>query len=739
MRKAIALCILLMLVSVLLAETALPSGVAIASPSWPPYRTVKGAQTVIVITVEFPDSRHATSAGYLEDLIFRKIDGYYREVSYNQCWIVGNVTKRWYQMSKSSAAYEWDGKSNVQTYMNPFVQEAIRLADDEVDYSNYRFIAIVHSARWRNAWGFMAAQNINSREGTYTVNVAIISEHHSESVFAHEFGHILGGLPDMYGIVDGQYLPIFVGPWDLMSQTGGYIQHFSAWSKIKLGWIPFHAIVTAPRKRAITVTIDPLEVPSSGTLALTIPLKAGTYYIVEVRERIGFDRYLPDYGVLIYFVDETKTKWGESPLMVQDGNPNTSTFDDAAFDLRAGKRSAFFDPKNDISIVIVGRERSSYTIFVGSVSQGEAIMREREKASAAIKAMDEANMSIQRAAAEGRMEGLDVARSLLSNASIAFAKGNYSAAVMLAKRAKESADAAVPPQYPRTIRVSDHFTCRSVSSHGEWRDKTDRFNTTDQAVYIWCYLEDLTIGKTYYLRYVWINPRNETYATIEGNFTAMPYPSRRAWACIYIKGHKPEGLPGEWRCEVYYREEGGEWAHAFTERFAIQGPPQGLPAGAGGLIGLIAIAIAIIALALMIKWAKGEPYISTALAKAGKAMAVVGLLAFAPSFALLIPEVSRSLALSAGTIEGLRALFLLGLALLIAGVAIYGLARRTFYSGLQGFLMSRRGPVGFGELVERFGIEEGDIERIALRLNARRGFKGRITVDPERREVGYSG
>jgi len=120
-------------------------------------------------------------------------------------------------------------------------------------------------------------------------------------------------------------------------------------------------------------------------------------------------------------------------------------------------------------------------------------------------------------------------------------------------------------------------------------------------------------------------------------------------------------------------------------------------------------------------------------------MAAVGFLVFAPSLAFLVPEVSLYLGLSHGTIEGLRILLLLGLAILIAGTVIYGMARRAFYSGLQGFLMSRRGPVGFGELVERFGIKEGDIERIVLRLNARREFRGRITVDPERREVSYSG
>jgi hypothetical protein len=289
------------------------------------------------------------------------------------------------------------------------------------------------------------------------------------------------------------------------------------------------------------------------------------------------------------------------------------------------------------------------------------------------------------------------------------------------------------------VRISEHFTCKNVSSRGDWRDKTDRFNTTDPAAYVWWYLEDLTVGETYHLRYVWINPRNETYAISMGNFTATPYPSRRAWAWIYIRGHEPERLPGEWRCEVYYREDEGDWVHGFTERFTIQGPPQGLPGGAGELIGLIAITIAVIALALTIKWARGEPYISTAWAKAGKAMAVVGILALAPSFALLVPKVSLSLGLSPGAIEGLSILLLVGLAILIAGAAIYGLVRRAFYSKLLGFLMSRRGPVRFEELKERFKIKEGDIERVVLRLNARRGLKGRVTIDPERGEVSYSG
>lgn len=346
-----------------------------ALSEWPPFRTVIGAQKLIVVTVEFPDVRNGVTRAYIQDLIFHQVDSYYREASYGQCWITGNVTSKWYQMSKVSSAYEWDGKSDVQPYMSSMIQEAVNLADDEVDYSQYRYIVVLHPARWRTGnWGFMASQTISTHEGPRTVNVAIISEYESMSVFAHEFGHIFGGLPDMYGKIGGQYLPVFVGPWDLMSQTGGYTQHFSAWSKTKMGWIQPSAVVTAPRGRTVNATIGPLELPSSRAYALKIPLTQGTYYLAEVRQNIGSDMGLPDNGLVVYFVDESKNEWGESPLVVQDSNPNTTTLNDATFDLCDGKQAGFLDKKNGVSIVIASKQGLSYAVTAGPVSQGEMIL-----------------------------------------------------------------------------------------------------------------------------------------------------------------------------------------------------------------------------------------------------------------------------------------------------------------------------------------------------------------------------
>jgi hypothetical protein len=148
-----------------------------------------------------------------------------------------------------------------------------------------------------------------------------------------------------------------------------------------MGWIGTRGVATVPWRQNMTVTVDPLELPSSGVHALKVSLwHSNAYYLVEVRQKIGLDNGLPDQGVLIYLVDETKTVWGQSVLAVQDSSPETRTLDDDSFDLRPGKQAAFFDRENDVSIVILGRSGLSYTIFAGPVSLGElAVKRARHR------------------------------------------------------------------------------------------------------------------------------------------------------------------------------------------------------------------------------------------------------------------------------------------------------------------------------------------------------------------------
>jgi len=122
-------------------------------------------------------------------------------------------------------------------------------------------------------------------------------------VYCHEYGHILG-LPDLYDI-SGTPGSNGIGNFGLMG-TGSWLgygntpSHLSAWSKIKLGWMDAVYISANTYQTAI---------PQSGTNPTAFVLRPTMgsryeYWIVENRQRTGYDRLLPTAGLCIYHVDE---------------------------------------------------------------------------------------------------------------------------------------------------------------------------------------------------------------------------------------------------------------------------------------------------------------------------------------------------------------------------------------------------------------------------------------------------
>jgi len=76
----------------------------------------------------------------------------------------------------------------------------------------------------------------------------------------------------------------------------------SSFTRIRLGWIsPDQVVLVKPGETRHTF-LSPLA-EDGKTLAIKIPLKSGHYYLVENRQPIGFDRVLPDSGILILKVN----------------------------------------------------------------------------------------------------------------------------------------------------------------------------------------------------------------------------------------------------------------------------------------------------------------------------------------------------------------------------------------------------------------------------------------------------
>ncbi len=123
-------------------------------------------------------------------------------------------------------------------------------------------------------------------------------------VFTHELGHAFG-LPDLYDTNGGHS---GVGTWDLMSSgswgcddaTPELPCHMGAWSKAALGWVE---VVTIPAGTDLgSVRLPPVE---TGDTVYRVDAQdgSGEYYLLENRQRIGYDQTLHEEGLLVWQID----------------------------------------------------------------------------------------------------------------------------------------------------------------------------------------------------------------------------------------------------------------------------------------------------------------------------------------------------------------------------------------------------------------------------------------------------
>ncbi|MBI5868758.1 MAG: M6 family metalloprotease domain-containing protein [candidate division Zixibacteria bacterium] len=266
---------------------------------------------------------------------------YYKEISYGQMNVLGTVVG-WFRMPETYAYYV-DGKRGMGSSPHNaarLVESAIDSASHYLDFSQFDNnhdgfvdgVQIVFPGP-----GFEETGDTNQIQshrfhttlmkfynGVYVSDYTIQPEEtarpggdlNSIGVFCHEWGHILG-LVDLYDIdTDPAATSWGLGAWSLMA-TGNYNgppglrartpAHPDAWSKIKLGFITPAAPATIPNTNLTNVSIPQAETSPTVYKLWTggfIPA-TNQYFLVENRQKTGFDEYLPGQGLLIYHVDPT--------------------------------------------------------------------------------------------------------------------------------------------------------------------------------------------------------------------------------------------------------------------------------------------------------------------------------------------------------------------------------------------------------------------------------------------------
>ena len=299
--------------------------------------------TQAVVQQEFfdgPNSRSAT------------IPEFYTELSGGLVTLVGE-TRDWFQASLSAddVAGTSNGLSSVDD-VGEFIIELLSNVDAAgVDWGEYDndgpdrmpnsgdddgfvdLLAVMHPTAgaecggsgsgivWSHYWqlAFSAGQAFTTSTASmnggfvvvddYTIQPVLScnsSEINEIGVFAHELGHAFG-LPDLYAVGAahggvGRWGLMGTGPWGCAGQGAELPCHMTAWSKEVLGWANVTTLL--PDADLGVLSLDPVET-TGNVIRIDAGDGSGDYYLLENRQRLGFDATLPASGLFVWQIDDT--------------------------------------------------------------------------------------------------------------------------------------------------------------------------------------------------------------------------------------------------------------------------------------------------------------------------------------------------------------------------------------------------------------------------------------------------
>ncbi|MCL1933735.1 MAG: M6 family metalloprotease domain-containing protein [Candidatus Azobacteroides sp.] len=295
-----------------------------------PQRAITGSRKALCVMMDFQDRDFIKSKSEFETLFNQiglypadnsskgSVRDFFRENSYGQLdltvTLVGpyktDYDMIYYANQPNDAGYRW------------FAEEAARKADADVDYNDFAENGVLETFHilfagygdesvndgnqiWSHEWQlaspitldgvrisvYSCSPELRGASGTNTTYIGVI---------CHELNHVLGA-PDYYDTGSTGY--VGTGNWDLMANgswndNGRQPAHVNMFQKILYGWV-------TPVE--LTSYTEVTAMPPSAEEPVAYSIKAnvnGEMYVLENRQRIGFDGSVPGHGLLIWHVHQ---------------------------------------------------------------------------------------------------------------------------------------------------------------------------------------------------------------------------------------------------------------------------------------------------------------------------------------------------------------------------------------------------------------------------------------------------
>lgn len=321
------------------------------SPGLFPYSTypTKGEQRALVILVEFPD----------QPMILDNAHDYFtsllNEPGFSEWGATGSARDYFLHCSSGQFSPDFDvyGPVTLPLHMGYYggndsdgndrhpaqmVVDACKAIDDEVDFTRYDcdgdgvidnvfvFYAGEGEAAggsedtiWPHSWYVTTAiAQAKKFDGVLLDRYACSCEWvvrnydgrpDGVGTFIHEFSHVLG-LPDLYAT--DQTNCFTPGTWSVLDR-GSYNNNgctppaYSAFERYALGWLS-----PLELNKTMSVTLEPISSNQAGIFYTTDAegnVNKDEYFLLENRQKTGWDAYIPGHGMLVWHVDYDDDTW----------------------------------------------------------------------------------------------------------------------------------------------------------------------------------------------------------------------------------------------------------------------------------------------------------------------------------------------------------------------------------------------------------------------------------------------
>ena len=239
---------------------------------------------------------------------------------------------------------QYDEKYYRENITNPFTEmklEALRFADQVFDFSYYdrdgdglvtrhELYAICIFYQDSNFGEVRPIPTLVTNDGVtldYTGWIATAYTPDFKSagelgVFDHELSHLLLDAGDMYETNE----PTAPGPYSIMDQHW-YNGHLDPLHKLVQGkWYE-----PIPRASDAYVTIRPIEFGGNVYKLHDPKSHKGEYFLVENRQRVSYDRYLPSDGLAVWHCDESRLPNWRTAVEIEPAGGPTLRYQDYLF------------------------------------------------------------------------------------------------------------------------------------------------------------------------------------------------------------------------------------------------------------------------------------------------------------------------------------------------------------------------------------------------------------------------